>query len=526
MLFDGSDRMTRSRSTITGIDRARRGLALALTLCGILGLAATGRAAQTEPAATSGPGSALMLNVDGAIGPATTAYIRGGIERAEESNASLLILRMDTPGGLTASTRDIVKAIRSARVPVATWVAPAGARAASAGTYILYASHVAAMAPATNVGAATPVAIGGGSPAPRDRQPQESPGQGEGQGGDQGGGEGEGQGGNGQGEEQPDDAEGGQPAGASNPGERKALNDAAAWIRGLAQETGRNAEWAEKAVRQAASLTAGEAVEMNVADFLAADVKTLLQKADGRTVRLAGEEYTVQAAGAEVERLDPDWRSELLAIITNPTVAYLLMMVGIYGLLLEGYNPGALLPGTVGAISLLLALYAFQVLPVNFAGLLLIALGIILIVSEALMPSFGVLGFGGIVALVVGSIILMDMDTPGFEIAIEVIASVATVSGLIMLGLAYMAVKSLRSPVVSGSEEILGASGVVIEPVDAESGWVHMLGERWQARSDDYIPAGQTVRVVERDGLVVRVRPVPPEQTNGGDAAGAATPRE
>ncbi|MFW5969924.1 MAG: NfeD family protein [Halofilum sp. (in: g-proteobacteria)] len=501
--------MKRSRSTITGTDRVRRGLALLFLLSGALLFFAHGMADEegSGEGANGDEGTdprAIMLTVDGAIGPATTDYLTRGIETAEERGVDLLIIRMDTPGGLTEATRDIVKAIRGAEVPVATWVAPGGARAASAGTYILYASHIAAMAPSTNVGAATPVAMGGNPPSPgeRDERPdEEGGGNAEDDGGDK-----DGAGDDGEDEESAADEKAGseEPSSAS---ERKALNDAAAWIRGLAQETGRNAEWAERAVRDAATLTANEAVEQNVADFIAADLEALLEGADGREVKVAGEVVSLATAGGTVETITPDWRSDLLAIITNPTVAYLLMMIGIYGLLLEGYNPGALVPGTVGAICLLLALYAFQVLPVNYAGLLLILLGIILIISEALVPSFGVLGFGGIVSLVVGSIILMDTDVPGFEIAVEVIGSIAMASGVIMLAIVWMAVKAWKTPVVSGAEEIAHATGEAISTVDATSGWVYMLGERWQARSDHPIPPGTRVHVVERDGLTVRVEP-------------------
>ncbi|WP_067562411.1 NfeD family protein [Halofilum ochraceum] len=501
--------MKRSRSTTTGTDRIRRGLAFLLALCGALlffapGMAQEGASGNGADDTEGAAPRAILLTVDGAIGPATTDYLTRGIETAEERGVDLLIIQMDTPGGLTEATRDIVKAIRGSKVAVATWVAPGGARAASAGTYILYASHVAAMAPTTNVGAATPVAIGGGAPQPP-AEPEQTPDE---EGGDKAPETDDGTDAGKEDGEAPAAEESSEPEAPDSASKRKALNDAAAWIRGLAQETGRNADWAERAVREAVSATAEEAVENNVADFIAGDIEALLDGADGREVKVAGERVTLKTAGATVERIDPDWRSELLAIITNPTVAYLLMMIGIYGLLLEGYNPGALVPGTVGAICLLLALYAFQVLPVNYAGLLLILLGIILIVSEALVPSFGVLGFGGIVSMIVGSIILMDTDVPGFEIAVEVIGSVATVSGAIMFAIAYMAVKAWRRPVVSGAEEIAQATGEVISTVDATSGWVYMLGERWQARSDHPIPPGTPVRVIEREGLVVRVEPI------------------
>jgi len=442
-----------------------------------------------EPKAPAG-GRAIMLEVDGAIGPATTDYLTRALEHAQEDgDVRLVILRMDTPGGLVAATRDIVQAIRSSTVPVATWVAPEGARAASAGTYILYASHIAAMAPATNVGAATPVTMGGTpSPGPQgEQQPQKDDKSGDG-GTDDGG-----------------DAEQQAPAGDAHM--RKAVHDAAAWIRSLAQETGRNEEWAEKAVREAVSLTAREAVDMNVADFIADSVDELLDKADGRTVQMASGKLQVQSAGLTVERRAPDWRSELLAVITNPTVAYILMMIGIYGLLLEGYNPGSIVPGTVGAISLLLALYAFQVLPVNYAGLLLIILGIILIVSEAFMPSFGALGIGGVVAMVVGSVILMDTEAPGFQIALEVIVSMALFASVLMAAIVMLAVRAWRRPVVSGSEGVESAAAEVIEPVDEEGGTVYLQGERWNARSDQPIPAGARVRVTGRDGLVLHVEP-------------------
>jgi len=454
--------------------------------------------AQPDPGATP----AILLDVDGAIGPATTEYLSRGLADAAEQEAPLVIIRLDTPGGLTAATRDIVKAIRNSPVPVATWVAPEGARAASAGTYILYASHVAAMAPATNVGAATPVSLGG-APASPPSAPEKKPDQ---DAGDNGEGSGKDQAGETEsGAAGPDQAD--EPADSATASRRKAVNDAAAWIRSLAEETGRNAEWAERAVREGVSVTAEEALELGVAEVLATNVRALLDAIDGREVTTAAGAVTLHTDGIAVERREPGWRSELLAVITNPTVAYILLMIGFYGLLLEGYNPGAIVPGTVGAICLLLALYALQVLPVNYAGLLLILLGLMLMVAEAFAPSFGALGIGGVVAFVAGSVILMDTDVPGFEIAIEVIGGVALVASVLMGGLVLMAIRAFRRPVLAGAEEIEGGHGEAMTPIDNRRGEIWIRSERWQARSDTPINKGEPVRVTGRDGLILQVEP-------------------
>ncbi|MGD8828191.1 MAG: nodulation protein NfeD [Gammaproteobacteria bacterium] len=426
-------------------------------------------------------GHVVVLTVDGPIGPATSDYLSEGFDKARAGGARAIIIRMDTPGGLDTAMRSIIQGILASPVPVVTWVSPSGARAASAGTYILYASHIAAMAPATNLGAATPIRIGGlpgggdrpspGSPetgknGPKDQQPKSSP-----------------------------DAE-----------ERKMINDAVAYIRSLAERRGRNADWAEKAVRQAASLTANEAVEQNVVDLIADNTTQLLQAIDGRQVETARGTVTLHTRSAAITEVKPDWRNQLLAAITNPTVAYLLLLIGIYGLLFEGYNPGAILPGVAGGICLLLALFAFQVLPVNYAGLALIALGIVLMSAEAFVPSFGALGIGGIISFVVGSVMLMDTQVPGYGIPLPVLIIVSLVAALLVLGLIYLALRSRQRPVVSGREEMIGATAVALSDFE-DQGMVRVHGENWSARSTTPVHSGQRLRVTEIDGLILTVAP-------------------
>jgi membrane-bound serine protease (ClpP class) len=423
------------------------------------------------------PGTASVLDIHGAIGPATARYVLRGLESAARTGAAVVVLELDTPGGLDGSMRDIIQGILASPVPVVSYVSPSGARAASAGTYIVYASHVAAMAPATNLGAATPVSIGGErAPAPMPAAAPAPP-------------------------------QGAAPADAPGTAmEHKMVNDAAAYIRGLAELRGRNADWGESAVRGAASLSAEAALKAHVIDLIAPDLPQLLERIDGREVHIGARTVKLATHQLRIVPAHPDWRTQLLAVITNPTVAYGLMVIGIWGLLLEGYNPGAVLPGVVGAICLLVALFAFQILSVNYAGLALVAVGVGLIVAEFFYPAYGSLGIGGLIAFVVGSLILFDSDIPGLQVARPLIGAFATAGALTIAGIVYLASRSLRTPVVTGARGMIGATAEVLADFTG-SGRVRYGGELWQARSSVPLTAGQPARIVRVEGLTLWVEP-------------------
>jgi membrane-bound serine protease (ClpP class) len=412
---------------------------------------------------TAQPGSVWLLEISGAISPASADYFLTSLRRAEAQGVALLVLQLDTPGGLDASMRDMVKAILASKVPVATYVAPSGSRAASAGTYLMYASHIAAMAPATNIGSSTPVSI---SPM--------------GMGGEQA--------------EQPSAME------------KKLVNDAVAYLQGLAELRGRNMEWAEQTVREGANLGSSEALEIGVIDLIAEDLGALLTALHGREVQLDSAPHTLQLTDYQLTRIEPGWRYELLSLITDPNVAYILLMIGLYGLILEFYNPGVGIAGVIGIICLLLAGFALHMLPINFAGLALILVGVALMVAEAFSPSFGILGIGGVVAFVAGSILLMDSELPGYQISLPLIGAFATSSAALFIFVVGAALRARQSVVVSGMEAILGAPAEALEDFDGE-GRVHALGENWHARSDQPIKRGQALQITAIDGLTVHVEP-------------------
>jgi membrane-bound serine protease (ClpP class) len=439
---------------------------------------------------THADGTVVVLEIKGGIGVATADYVVSGIEHAAESNAELIIIDIDTPGGLMSPMRDMIQAILASDIPVATYVTPAGARADSAGTYILMASHIAAMAPTTHLGAATPVSLTGDNATPEDPAKPEgltdNP-------GDHNG-------------EDKSDSAPQTPQGTSM--ERKVLNDAITYIRGLAERHGRNADWAEDAVRSAATLTAKEALEKNVIEFIAADHAELLQLVDGLEIELETRSVTLATSAVTVEEYEPNWRIKILSAIANPEIVLLLGMIGLYGLMYEGWNPGAIVPGVVGIICLLLAAYALQVLPVNYAGLALIIVGMALMIAEAFAPSFGALGIGGIAAFVFGSIMMFDSGVPGFGISVTFVIAIAIIFAALIIFILGYTIKLRRRVSVSGRESIVGGIGVAVADFDGD-GKVWLEGESWAAHSDVPITKDQQIVVKQLIGLVLEVEPAP-----------------
>ncbi|POR50636.1 membrane-bound serine protease (ClpP class) [Paraburkholderia eburnea] len=502
-----------------------RGMRVAL----FVALVAVGALAARMSAWAAAPAEVVVMTVDGAIGPASADFIVRTLGRAAREHAALAILQLDTPGGLDTAMREIVKTILASPVPVAAFVAPGGARAASAGTYIVYASHVAAMAPGTNLGAASPVQIGMGAPSSPPSPP--SPGA--------------------PGIPGPSAASG---ASAPLPGDtastetRKMTHDAAAYIRGLAQLRGRNAVWAERAVREALSLSANEALDQHVIDLIAQDPADLARKLDGRVVATSAGNVRLATAHAALVFVAPDWRSRFLAIIADPNVALILLTIGVYGLFFEFANPGFVLPGVAGGICLLVGLFAMQLLPVNYAGLGLVLLGLGCLVAEAFLPTFGVLGFGGIVAFAVGALMLMDTDVPGYGVPLPLIAGLALGGAVFVACVSTVALRARRRPVVTGSEAMIGSVGEIIDAglqiesgggfgdkhgnkhggANPATGWARVHGERWRVACAAPLAAGASVRVTARNGLMLTVAPLSdaaaPKQPHNEPHPGGASP--
>ncbi len=439
-------------------------ISVTLTLIALLLSLAT-RAEQAPP-----PDAIWVLELDGAVGPATSDYLIRGIADAATARAQLVVIRMNTPGGLDGAMRDIIAAILASPVPVATFVSPQGARAASAGTYILYASHVAAMAQATNLGAATPVSIGFSPPST-----------------------------------EPDAATAKDEGGAQETAmERKLINDASAYIRGLAELRDRNSEWAERAVREAASLSAQEALQQNVIDLIAKDINDLVAQLDGRKLLLDDSTVILQLGQAPIHHAAPDWRTEFLATITNPSLVLILGMIGFYGIILEFYSPGSLVPGTIGVICLIMAGYGLQLLPVNYAGLALLLVGMGLMAAEAFAPSFGILGVGGLAAFTIGGIILFDSDLEAFRVGWPLLFAVALATGTFLIITITLAMRMRRKSISTGIELILGKAGTALADFDSE-GQVQVGAEIWQARCNQPLQQGDHVIVKDVSGLWLSV---------------------
>lgn len=462
---------------MTRWDFVAKGAVICAALTVVIGAGVSRAGAQT---AHSAPFVA-QLSIDGAIGPAAAEYFDDASARAVKDGADAIILRLDTPGGLSESMRHIISTILATKVPVLCYVAPGGARAASAGTYILYACQVAAMAPATHLGAATPVSLTGKTPMPSATEKDS-------------------------GRTQALPTATAKPAGDAE--SNKVLNDAVAYIRSLAQLRGRNPDWAEQAVRGASTLTASEAVQTRVVDFVASDAADVLRQASGREVRVGEQTVTLALESQPIHDYAPNWRTNFLAIITNPTIAYVLLLAGIYGLILEAFHPGVLLPGIGGVICLLVGMYALQMLPVNYTGLALMTVGVGLLIAEMVSPTIGVIGVGGVIAFVLGSIMLMNTNVPGYTVNLGVIAGISFAATAMLAMILWLILRARRAGQLDGGLQMIGAGGALLEPTSASGeGWAQINGERWQVLAGAPLSAGTNVRVVRRDGLLLWVVP-------------------
>ena len=407
-------------------------------------------------------GKALLLDVDGAIGPATQDYITRSIHQAEILDAKVIIIQLNTPGGLETSMRGINKVIVSSPIPVITYVSPSGAHAASAGTFIMYASNFAAMAPGTNIGAATPVKI----------TPEEK-----------------------------------TNAALLDSHEKKAMNDAAAYLRSLAYLRDRNVEWADLAVMKAVSISAEEAKKINVINFIANDIPDLLAKVNGKKTQILNQTMVMDTKNLEIQTLAPDWRNQFLSFITDPNIAYLLMLLALYGIFFEFTSPGMVLPGVAGVIALLLALYAFQLMPINYVGLSLICLGVLFMVFEVYISSFGILGLGGIIAFIVGSIMLYDTNDPNFHITTTLVLTMATITTAFFFVIVMMTIRSFKQPIVTGHHALIGSEGTVIYGGQGKA-TIMLMGEIWNAESGSVLTPGQHVKVIKTNELTLIVEPL------------------
>ncbi len=409
---------------------------------------------QAEPAETVP--QIMLLKVDGVINPARAEFVVKAIKKANEKRFSLIIMELDTPGGLDTSMRSIIKEMIGSAVPVVVYVSPSGARAASAGAFITIASHIAAMAPGTNIGAAHPVSVG-------EKMDKEMA--------------------------------------------KKVTNDAAAYIRSLAESRGRNVRWAEDAVRKSVSATEKEALELRVIDLVAKDLDELLNKINGKKVRTVFGEVTLKTADAKIIREEMGFRQRVLDLISDPNVAYILMLLGIYGLFFELTNPGSIFPGVLGGICLILAFYAFQTLPVNYAGILLIILAIILFILEVKIVSHGILTLGGIISMIIGSIMLFESPAPFFKLSLYVLLPAVIVTALFFVITFSLAFKAWKRKPVTGAEGIVGLEGIARTDVK-EDGMVYVRGEIWSAMSDEPIKSGERIRVEAVSGLRLKVKKI------------------